>query len=154
MKPSYRSVRPSRLIQLILILMSPCVLAQPQLGEIDPVVVSPDMYRVQLENEHVRVIEYQIAPGEKDNWHTHPAKVSYVVSGGSLRITTEEGEPFVVEEITGSTTWFGAVGRHYGQNVGTTPVRIIFMEIKDIVAEGEDLDKYRTAELKQQEAAQ
>ena len=154
MKSSYRLVRPSCFIQLILVLMSPSVLAQPQMDEIDPVVVSPDMYSVQLENEHVRVIEYQIAPGEQDNWHTHPAKVSYVVSGGSLRITTEEGESFVVEEVTGSTTWFGAVGRHYGENVGTTPVRIVFMEIKDIVAEGEDLDKYRTADLKQQEAAQ
>jgi quercetin dioxygenase-like cupin family protein len=123
-------------------------------GEIDPVVVSPDMYRVQLENRHIRVVDYRIDPGERDNWHTHPAKVSYVVSGGSLRITTQEGESFVVEEITGSTTWFGAVGRHYGQNVGETPVRIIFTEIKNIVAEEEDLDKYRAADLTLQEAAQ
>ena len=82
----------SVLVQVFTLVISAPVLGQSQPGEIDPVEVSPDMYHIQLENEHVRVVEYQIAPGERDNWHTHPAKVSYVVSGGSLRITTEEGE--------------------------------------------------------------
>ena len=131
------------LINTILVLGVSCVVAQARAVEIDPVAVSPTMYTVLLENEHVRVVEYQIEPGEKDNWHTHPAKASYVVSGGSLRITTEEGESFIVDEEAGSSTWFGAVGRHYGENVGKTAVRIVFVEIKGIDAGEEDLDKYR-----------
>ncbi len=130
-------------IHAILVLGASQVVAQTQTPAIDPVAVSPTMYKVLLENEHVRVVEYQIEPGEKDNWHTHPAKASYVVSGGSLRITTEEGESFIVDEEAGSSTWFGEVGRHYGENVGRTPVRIVFIEIKRIDAGEEDLDKYR-----------
>ncbi len=132
------------LIKAILVLGVSHAIAQIHTPAIDPVAVSPTMYKVLLENEHVRVVEYQIKPGEKDNWHTHPAKASYVVSGGSLRITTEEGESFIVDEEAGSSTWFGAVGRHFGENVGKTPVRIVFIEIKRIDAGEEDLDKYRT----------
>ncbi|HUQ21203.1 MAG TPA: hypothetical protein VM099_16405, partial [Gemmatimonadaceae bacterium] len=47
-----------------------------QSTNIDPVSVSPDKYKVLLENEYVRVVEYSIAPGESDKPHTHPAKVS------------------------------------------------------------------------------
>src|SRR5688572_7656172 len=59
---------------------------------IDPVKVSPDKFKVLLENEHVRVVEYSLKPGEKDNWHTHPPKTSYVISGGKLKIVLESGE--------------------------------------------------------------
>ena len=131
------------LINAILVMGASYVVAQPQSPTIDPAVVSPTMNTVLLENEYVRVIEYQINPGEKDIWHTHPAKVSYVISGGSLRITTEEGESFIVAEEANSASWFGTVGKHYGENVGNTPVRIVFVEIKGIDAGKEDLDKYR-----------
>ena len=43
-----------------------------------------------LENENVRVLEYVLEPGERDQWHTHPAKVSYV-RGGELRIHLADG---------------------------------------------------------------
>ena len=130
-------------ISLFLAAISSSVAAQTPAEEIDPVVVSPDMYKVLLENQHVRVVEYEIPPGQKDNWHTHPAKVSYIVAGGSLRITPEQGESFIVEEKTGSTTWFEAVGKHFGENVGQTPVRIVFVEIKGTESGREDISKYK-----------
>jgi quercetin dioxygenase-like cupin family protein len=97
---------------------------------VDAVSASPDRFKVLLENPHVRVVEYVLLPGERDHWHTHPPKVSYVVSGGTLRITTEEGQSFLTDEKTGSATWMDALGRHYGQNVGKTAVRIVLVEIK------------------------
>ena len=136
----YKSIM---VISLFLAVVSSAVSAQTPTDEIDPVVVSPDMYKELLENEHVRVVEYEILPGQKDNWHTHPAKVSYVVAGGSLRITPEQGESFIVEEKTGSTIWFEAVGKHFGENVGQTPVRIVFVEIKGAESGREDISKYK-----------
>ncbi len=97
---------------------------------IDAVSVSPDRFKVLLENKHVRVVEYVLLPGERDQWHTHPPKVSYVVTGGALRITTEDGQSFLTDEKTGSATWMDTLGRHYAQNVGKTPVRIVLVEIK------------------------
>ena len=61
-------------------------LQRQQSTPIDPVAASPRQFTVPLENEHVRVVEYTLRPGERDHWRTHPPKVSYVVSGGALRI--------------------------------------------------------------------
>jgi quercetin dioxygenase-like cupin family protein len=106
--------------------------AQQQPDHTDPTQVSPEKYTVLLENEHVRVVEYVIKPGEKDVWHTHPPKASYVVSGGKLRITPEGADSFVVEENSGNAAWMSALGRHFGENVGTTPIRIVLVEIKSL----------------------
>ena len=116
----------------LIIALSAITAAQQDSQHIDPTIVSPDNYSVLLENEHVRVVEYQILPGEKDAWHTHPPKVSYIVSGGTLRITPQGEEPFVVEENSGNATWMGALGPHFGENIGTTPVRITLVEIKSL----------------------
>jgi quercetin dioxygenase-like cupin family protein len=118
------------LIVCFMLALSAIIVAQLRSNHIDPTEVSPEKYTILLENEHVRVLEYEIQPGEKDAWHTHPPKVSYVVSGGSLRITPKGGESFVVEEKSGSAAWMGAVGPHVGENVGATPVRIALVELK------------------------
>lgn len=109
---------------------------------LDPVVVSPGMNRVLLENEHVRVVEYRIAPGETDNWHTHPAKVSYVVEPGRLRITTGDDQSFEVDEDAGTARWLGPVGIHRGTNVGETPIKIVYVEIKSVQEQGDALRQF------------
>ena len=38
----------------------------------DAVKTDPDKYKVVLENERVRVLEYRDKPGEKTKMHTHP----------------------------------------------------------------------------------
>ena len=107
-------------------------MAQEQAQSIAPVTVSPGMFTILLENEHVRVVTYRIEPGERDEWHTHPAKVSYVVSGGTLRITLDDGSSFVVEEESDTATWMDHVGRHYAENVGDSTVQIVLVEVKSV----------------------
>lgn len=80
---------------------------------IDPVEISLGVFKVLLENEHVRVIRYSLQPGEKDEWHTHPAKSSYVVSGGKLKVFLENGQTIMVDEKTGTASWMDYVGKHY-----------------------------------------
>ena len=41
----------------------------------DPVKVAPGIYKVILENDHVRVLEVTLKPGEKVPMHSHPASV-------------------------------------------------------------------------------
>ena len=124
------------------IIITACVLtlaahatAQQKPEHIEVTEVSPDIYTVLLENEHVRVLEYLLEPGEKEAWHTHPPKVIYVVSGGKLRITTKGGDSFVVDEKSGDTAWMGAVSPHFGENIGTTPIRIVLVEVKSLADE-------------------
>ena len=124
--------RPKYLLIALILTFPASAFAQQHADQIDPVAASPDMYRVLLENEHVRVVQYEIRPGESDGWHTHPAKTSYVSSGGTLRITTADGTSFVVEEESGAAAWLDAIGKHYGENIGDSIVRIILVEIKSI----------------------
>jgi quercetin dioxygenase-like cupin family protein len=118
---------------LILICFLACAgLSHPAHAQtIDAVRVSPDRYRVLLDNNEVRVVEYVLQPGQRDEWHTHPAKASYVVTGGILRITSADGTSFLTEEKQGTAQWMNALGRHYATNVGRTPVRIILVEVKN-----------------------
>lgn len=118
----------------------------PPGSTLDPVVASPGLYRVLLENEYIRVVEYRIVPGERDNWHTHPAKVSYVVTPGKLRITTGDGRSFEVEEEAGTVRWLGSVGVHRGSNVGETPIKIVYVEIKGVQEQGDALRQFLTEE--------
>ena len=111
----------------------PTIASQIPVG-IDPVIVSPDRFTVLLENEHVRIVEYVLLPGQRDQWHTHPAKVSYVVTGGTLRITLEDGTSFSADERAGTVSWAEPLGRHFVENVGESPVRILLIEIKAAAA--------------------
>ena len=98
--------------------------------QIDALKASPANFRLLLENERVRVVEYSIRPGERDQAHTHPARVSYVVSGGTLRVTTSDGRSMLFEEKAGDTTWSEPTPRHFVENTGQTPVKIILVEVK------------------------
>jgi quercetin dioxygenase-like cupin family protein len=99
---------------------------------IDIVQTSPNQARVLMENEHVRVVEYAVKPGEKDVWHTHPPRSSYVVSGGKVKVYSENGEPKISEVKTGASSWAGQGAKHYVENIGSTDIKIILTEIKSM----------------------
>lgn len=97
---------------------------------IDVLKASPANFKLLLENEHVRVLEYSLNPGEKDNPHTHPAKSSYVVTGGRIKIHLENGETIIVDEVAETASWMGYVGKHYVENIGSTTIKIVLTEVK------------------------
>ncbi len=99
---------------------------------LDGVEESPENFKILLENEFVRIVEYSLKPGEKDNWHTHPPKSGYVVSGGKLKIYPENDEAFVSDERVGDTFWSGYAGKHHDENIGSTTVTIVLTEIKSL----------------------
>lgn|GEM_PF-593905 len=111
------------------------VAAQEHTQSIDPVTVSPGIFTVLLENEAVRVVSYRLEPGEHDEWHTHPPKVSYTVSGGTLRIHLDDGSSFVVEEKSNTATWMDRLGKHYAENIGKSTVHIVLVEVKSAAQE-------------------
>lgn len=98
----------------------------------DIIKTSPNQARVLMENEQVRVVEYSVKPGEKDVWHTHPPRSSYVVSGGKVKVYTETGEPKISEVKTGTASWAGQGAKHYVENIGDTDIKIILTEIKSL----------------------
>jgi len=101
-------------------------------SDIDALKASPENFKLLLENDHVRVLEYTLKPGAKDQTHTHPPKSSYVVSGGKLKVNLEKGESLIFDEKAGDASWMDHVGKHWVENIGTTEIKIILTEVKSI----------------------
>ena len=99
---------------------------------IDGLKASPANFKLLLENEHVRVLEYTLKPGEKDSTHTHPPKSSYIVSGGKIKVYLENGETLFFVENGGTANWSEYIGKHSVENIGNTTVKIVLTEIKSL----------------------
>ncbi len=95
----------------------------------DAAAVTPKVVKVKLENDHVRVLEFISDPGDKEGWHTHPAFVVYVVTGGTLRINTPDGKSSDVELKTGDIRYREPV-THTTENVGKTRLHAIIVELE------------------------
>jgi quercetin dioxygenase-like cupin family protein len=95
----------------------------------DPVKTSPQFYKVLLENEQVRVLEYRLKPGEKEPLHSHPAGVVYVLSGAKLKFSYPDGRTEERPAAAGETIWRDPV-THAVENVGNTEAHAIAVDLK------------------------
>lgn len=97
----------------------------------DPVLTNPQLYRVVMENDRVRVLEYRDAPGDRTTPHSHPDSVMYTLSSFRRRLSTD-GRQVEVEIPAGRASWLAAQ-RHSGENIGETETHVIFVELKEPV---------------------
>ena len=97
--------------------------------ELDPCVSNPDAYRVLFENERVRVLQYHDRPRHRTRLHGHPDSVMVTLSSFRRRLGGG-GREVDVELGAGEARWLDAQ-THYGENIGDTETRAIFVELKD-----------------------
>ena len=95
----------------------------------DPVKTSPQYYKVLLENDQVRVLEYHLKAGEKEPMHSHPAGVVYVLSGATVKFSYPDGRTEAKAAATGETIWRDPV-THAVENTGKTEARAIAIDLK------------------------
>jgi hypothetical protein len=95
----------------------------------DPVVTNPNLYRVVMENDRVRVLEYRDRPGERTTPHRHPDSVMVTLSGFQRRLVQGDRSA-EVELQPGLARWLAAQ-EHSGENIGQTETHVIFVELKD-----------------------
>ena len=96
----------------------------------DPVVVAPSVYKkVIIDNEKVRVIEIEIAPGQTVPTHSHPNHVAYALTDARIQITEKGKDPAVAELKAGEALYIHAT-THTGTNIGTSTARLVITEIK------------------------
>src|SRR5437870_10442296 len=93
-------------------------------GAVDPVKVDAKNYKVELENERVRVLRITYAPGEKSVMHHHPDAVAVSLTDDKIRMTTPDGKSQEQTTKAGSATWAPA-GDHLPQNIGDKPFEVI-----------------------------
>ena len=93
----------------------------------DPVETNPKHYSVLFENERVRVLEYHDVPGDRSLEHEHPDSVMVTLSSFRRRLTSGD-RSLEVELPTGAARWLPAQA-HYGENIGETTTKAIFIEL-------------------------
>jgi quercetin dioxygenase-like cupin family protein len=105
------------------------VLLNAQQPDMDPVKISPQFYKVRLENDKVRVLEYHLKPGEKEAMHSHTAGILYTLSGANMRVTHSDGTKSDVAGKADDVLWREPV-THSLENIGTTEAHAIAVELK------------------------
>ena len=113
----------STILSMIFALL--CAAAHAQ----EPVKTSPQYYKVLLENDQVRVLEWRLSPGEKEPMHSHPPGVVYELSASKLRITFPDGKTEEATGKAGETFWRGPT-THAIENIGDTEAHAIAIDVK------------------------
>ena len=96
-------------------------------NSMDPTVSESDHYKVEFENDHVRVLRITYAAGEEAQMHSHPASVSVFLTDAEVVLTLEDGSEPEVNVKAGDTIWLDA-GSH--QLRAKTDFELIQVELK------------------------
>lgn len=99
----------------------------------DAAKVNPRSYRVLLENDKVRVLEYRSRPGFGvcgQGKHSHPAHLTIALTDGKVKITTDSDKVITDEAKAGAVFWSPAE-THTVENIYGRPMRAYIVEIKD-----------------------
>ena len=95
-----------------------------------PEVVSPDIYKVLLDNDDVKVLEVTFEPGQSDIMHDHNPVTFYLVEGGKAQVTLPDGTVNEREISTGFTGHNTDKVRHQVKNIGENTIKIILVDHK------------------------
>lgn len=96
----------------------------------DPVKAAPNNFKVLLENERVRLLDFHSTTGQKIPMHSHPTYISYSISGsGKTTFTTADGKTKVQPANTGQATWHEAE-THASEYIGIGAAHVLLIELK------------------------
>ena len=71
----------------------------------DPVKVDPKHYKIEFENDQVRVLHITYAPGEKSVMHSHPDGVVVYLADQKVKFTYPDGKSEEVAGKAGESRW-------------------------------------------------
>ena len=95
----------------------------------DPVKVDPKHYKVEFENNQVRVLRIIYGPHEKSVMHGHPAGVAVFLTDSHGKFTFPDGKSEVRDSKAGQARWTpGEI--HLPENLSDKPEELILVELK------------------------
>jgi beta-alanine degradation protein BauB len=95
--------------------------------------MQPQSYRVVLENDKLRVIEYNSRPGLGvcgNGMHSHPAHLTVVLSNAKVRVRTPDGKMEERTDISLGTTFWSEAETHEVENISGRNIRSLIVELK------------------------
>ncbi len=96
----------------------------------DALKATPNVSKLIMENDRVRVIDARFKPGVKAAMHSHPDHVLYIFNDGKMKITPSNGKPQTMDLKTGQVIWMDATS-HEAENLGKTDVHMLVVELKE-----------------------
>jgi quercetin dioxygenase-like cupin family protein len=94
----------------------------------DPVKVSPSLYKVLRDTMNIRVLETVYKPGQSSVMHAHPDYAIYFNEGGKAEFTSKDGKKQVLPIEKGKVLILpGDV--HSVKNIGNTTIKGVLIEV-------------------------
>ncbi len=105
--------------------------SQPvKLPDLDPVKIDPKHYKVEFENDQVRVIRAHYGPHEKGMMHEHALnRVVTALTDENLKVTTPDGKTQPLQGKAGDVAW-GGKAKHMEENLSDKPFEVVVVELK------------------------
>lgn len=110
----------------------PAVLAAGAAQAQDAAQVQPRAYKVVLENDRLRVLEFNSRPGMGicgNGMHSHPAHLTVALTAAKARVRLPDGKVFMAEQKPGDVFWAEAE-THETENLTGRNVRALMVELK------------------------
>lgn len=97
----------------------------------DPLKIDPKHYKMEFENDSVRVLRVRVGAHEAIPMHEHSLnRVTVFLTEQTNKITTADGKVDTVKRKAGETAW-GTPVTHSEENVGDAPFEALLIEIKN-----------------------
>lgn len=95
----------------------------------DPLKTDPQIYKMEFENNRVRVLRVKVGPHQKTTMHAHPANVVVFLTDAHIKFSFPDGKSQDAQVKAGQVQWSDAV-KHAGENLGDKPAEVIVVELK------------------------
>jgi hypothetical protein len=119
-------VRRALLAALPAMLLTDAAIAQ------DAAQVQPRAYKVVLDNDRLRVLEFTSRPGMGvcgNGMHSHPAHLTVAITAAKVRVKLPDGKTFVAGQKPGDVFWSEAE-THETENISGRDMRALVIELK------------------------
>jgi quercetin dioxygenase-like cupin family protein len=102
----------------------------PQPTVDDPVKVDPKHYKVEFENERVRVLRIKYGAGEKSVMHSHPESIAVFLTDARGKFTYPDGKTEDINAKAGTVQHMDA-HTHLPESRSKKSFEVIAVELKD-----------------------
>ncbi|MDR5589962.1 hypothetical protein [Christiangramia sp. SM2212] len=96
----------------------------------DAVKIDPDHYKVEIDNDKVRVLRINYNPGEESQMHVHPEGVAVFLTDHTANMKTGDGKSMEMKGKAGDVLWVDKA-KHQPKNTGNNPFEVIQIELKN-----------------------
>ena len=111
---------------------------RPATHVLDAMAQAPGHHAVLLDNSKVRVLDTRVEPGQRTPVHAHEWPAALYVLSWSDFIRYDPAGNVLLDSRTlpttpavGSALWGGPIGPHFVENIGTTLLHILAVELKN-----------------------